>query len=258
MARHHLFVQRAALAAVAVVLVACGGDDRAGDRTSGTITVSAAASLTESFEIIGADFEDAHPGMRVEFNFGSSGTLSTQILDGAPVDVFASADTSNMGSVEEAGEVVGRVTVFAGNRLVIVTKAGNPLGVSGLDDLDDVGVVALCIEHAPCGSLAGEALSDAGVDIDGGNVTRGQNVKATLAAVSEGDADAAIVYFTDAKAAADRVAMVEIPDHQNVEAEYSIAALKSSDDVAVTRAFVEHVRSEQGRRVLADAGFRTP
>ncbi len=225
---------------------------------SGEITVSAAASLTEAFTELGADFRAAHPDATVTFTFDSSGTLATQILAGAPVDVFASADEANMTKVVEAGLVDGAPADIARNRLVIVTKRGNPAGIDSLADLVDVGVVSLCSEQAPCGKLAATALEKAGVQIPESSVTRGQNVKATLTAVGEGDAVAGIVYVTDATAAGDSIEAVDIPEDQNAVAVYPIGVLSSAPDVAVARAFVDHVRSEAGRRVLEEHGFLPP
>ena len=266
----------ALLAVLALTLAACASDsdpgrdietttttsDRssgdAGSALSGTLTVSAAASLTESFEKIGSAFEKANPGVTVDFNFDSSGTLSTQILEGAPVDVFASANPSNMDKIAEVDRIDGADAIFATNRLVIVTQPGNPKGIATLADLADAGIVSLCSEDAPCGTFADEALTAAGVEIPAGNVTRGQNVKATLAAVTEGDAVAALVYVTDAQAAGDRVDTVTIPDAQNVIAAYPIAVVAGSGQADLARAFVAYVRSAEGQAVLQAAGFQPP
>lgn len=250
------------VAALLLVLTACGSDsDATGTEApaadlSGTITVSAAASLTESFEQIGDEFEAANPGTTVELNFDSSGTLSTQILEGAPVDVFASANQSNMDEIDD--QIDGDDVVFATNRLIIVTQPGNPEGIASLDDLADVGTVSLCSDDAPCGTFATDVLTAAGVAIPEGNITRGQNVKATLAAVTEGDAVAALVYVTDARSAGDRVDTVVIPDDQNVIATYPIAVLTGSGNDDVARVFADYVQSDQGQAVLAAAGFQPP
>ncbi len=256
------------LAVPVVVLAGCGNDsgstsvdgasDDGGSGLSGTLTVSAAASLTESFERIGAEFEAANPDVTVDFNFDSSGTLSTQILEGAPVDVFASADQSNMDEVADDDRIVGDDVVFATNRLIIVTQPGNPKGIATLADLTDVGIVSLCSEDAPCGTFADEVLTKAGVDVPVGNVTRGQNVKATLAAVTEGDAVAALVYVTDAQAAGDRVDTVTIPDDDNVIATYPIAVVAGSGHADLARAFLAYVQSTDGQAARQAAGFQPP
>jgi molybdate transport system substrate-binding protein len=249
-----------------VALAACGsssGSSAAKDTTTtaptpkvtGAITVSAASSLTEAFGKIGKDFQAANPGATVAFNFGSSGTLATQIQQGAPADAFASADPANVTTLINAKLVDGRATVFANNRLVIVTKPGNPKKVRTLADLANAGVVALCGETVPCGKYADQILTNAGVTIPTDAITRGQDAKATLAAVTQGDADAAIVYVTDAKAAGSEVTAVPIPVAKNAIATYPIAVLKQTANPAATRAFVAYVTSPSGQATLGSYGF---
>lgn len=258
-------------ASLVLGVVACGGADEpstgsttaaagsAGPSTcdaSGEITVAAAASLTEAFTTIGDQVEEACAGSEITFTFDSSGTLSAQILEGAPVDVFASADEAN---VQEVAELqAGDAAAFARNQLVIVTKPGNPAGIEALADLADAGVVALCAEDAPCGRFAAEVLDGADVRIDEGSVTRGQNAKATLAAVAEGDAVAGIVYVTDAAAAADGAEAIAIPADQNVTATYPVVAIEGPGDDALADAFIAYLLTEQAQAVLADAGFLGP
>ena len=267
----------ALLAGAALLLAACGssGGSDGTDTTAapssegapttaaeapleGEITVSAAASLTESFTDLGAAFEEAHPGTKITFTFDSSGTLSQQILDGAPVDVFASADEKNMAKLTDAGLVKGEPTVFATNQLIIVTKPGNPEGIESLADLTDAGIISLCGEDVPCGAFAGEALANASVEIPESSVTRGQNVKATLAAVAEGDAVAGIVYATDALAAGDAVDAVTIPEEENVIATYPVAVLTDTQNAALASAFVDYVTSDDGQAILEERGFLPP
>lgn len=237
-------------AIAALLLVGCGSAE---SRTS--ITVSAAASLTGAFTEIADEFAAAHPDVDVALNFGSSGQLAAQIGDGAPADVAAFADTAAMDTLAKAG-LVDESDVFATNELTIVTKPGNPSGVTGLADLK--GVVSLCVETAPCGKFAAQVLAAAGVTIPEGSVTRGADVKATLAAVAEGDAVAAIVYVTDARAAAGRVDEVEIPAASNTVAEYPIAVVRSSANAEAAAAFRDAVVSADGRKVLKLAGFGAP
>ena len=225
----------------------------------GDITVAAAASLTEPFTELGAAFEAAHPGTHVTFTFDSSSTLAGQVLEGAPVDVFASADEASTTKLVDAGRVEGAPAVFARNRLTIVTKPGNPSAIAELADLAaGDGVVSLCGTDVPCGRFAAQVLERAGVALPEGRVTRGQNAKATLAAVAEGDAVAGIVYVTDARAAGGAVDAVAIPDAANAVAAYPISVLTESDAADVAEAFVAFVRSAEGRRVLTDAGFLPP
>ncbi len=250
------------LAALATLLIGCGSESDGATADSseldGEITVSAAASLTEAYTQIGKDFEAANPGTTVTFNFGSSGTLAQQILDGAPVDVYASADEANMAKLTDADLVDGEPTVFARNRLAIVTQPGNPLGIAELADLADAGVIALCADTVPCGRLATQVLAEANVTIPEAEVTRGQNVKATLTAVTEGDAVAGIVYVTDAAAAGEAVATVELADDQNAIATYPVGVLVDAADLALARAFAAYVASDDAQLVLKELGFLPP
>jgi molybdate transport system substrate-binding protein len=249
-------------------LVACGSSSSSASKpkdsttstpnATGAITVSAAASLTEAFGKIGKDFSAANPGATVTFNFGSSGTLATQIQQGAPADAFASADPANIATLQQAGLVDDRATVIANNELVIVTKPGNPKHVKTLADLATVGIVSLCGETVPCGKYADQALTTAGVTIPTDTITRGADVKATLGAVTTGDADAAIVYVTDAKTAGAAVAAMTIPDAQNVIATYPIVVLKASGNPETARAFMKYVVSKVGEATLASYGFLPP
>lgn len=224
----------------------------------GTITVSAATSLTEVFTEMAAEFSAANPDVDVEFNFDSSSTLSTQIIEGAPADLYASADEANMVKLTDADLVAGQPAVFAENELVIVTKPGNPTGIDELADLATAGVISLCGEEVPCGKYATQVLEKAGVTISEANVTRGQNVGATLSAVTEGDAVAAIVYVTDAHSAGDRVEAVSIPAAVNVTATYPIGLLASSKKSDVAEAFMAYVLSDEGQAVLSRYGFLQP
>ncbi len=163
-----------------------------------------------------------------------------------------------MAKLTDADLVDGEPTVFARNQLAIVTKPGNPLAIAGLGDLADAGVIALCDQGAPCGKFAAQVLADAGVTIPESSVTRGQNVKATLTAVSEGDAVAGIVYVTDATAAGDAVATVDIPEDQNAIATYPVGVLAAAAEPEVARAFADFVTSDQAQRVLKELGFLPP
>lgn len=200
----------------------------------------------------------ANPGVDVTLNFGSSGALSTQILNGAPADVAAFADTAPMNALADADLLAAPPKVFARNRLVIVTEPGNPNGIDSLADLATAGTVSLCVDTAPCGKFADRILADAGVTIPTSNITRGTDVRSTLTAVTEGDAVAAIVYVSDATTAADRVDTVAIPEAHDVTADYPIATLGATSSPALARAFEAYVLSERGRSVLEDAGFLAP
>ena len=250
--------------ALGLVAVGCSSSEGSQSGTAGTtgsegtITVSAASSLTEAFTEIADQFEAANPGTKVEANFGSSGTLATQISEGAPVDVAAFAATKPMDGLAADSLLAATPEVFARNSLVIVTKPGNPRGIEGLADLAGAGTVSLCVDTAPCGSFADQVLADAKVDLPESRVTRGQDVKATLAAVAEGDADAAIVYVTDAASAGDAVDTVAIPKDQNAIASYPIAVVADTANRDLAEVFVAYVLSSSGQGVLDAAGFLAP
>lgn len=227
-------------------------------KVTGSITVSAAASLTSAFTKLGTDFQKANPGTTVTFNFGGSGTLVTQIQGGAAADVFASADGANMQKVVTGGQVTAEPTAFATNLLTIVVKPGNPQGVKSLTDLAKLNVVSLCAPPQPCGTYADQILSQAGVTIPADHITRGADVKTTLAAVTTGDADAAIVYVTDAKAAGSAAAVVPIPAWQNAFAIYPIAPIAASTNADLADAWIEYVASSAGQKTLQSFGFLPP
>ncbi|MCI4065683.1 molybdate ABC transporter substrate-binding protein [Micromonospora sp. R77] len=255
MTTRRLRVTLAALTVAALGLAGCGGPaDRA---DGGRITVFAAASLTETFTRLGKDFEAAHPGTTVTFNFAGSAALATQITQGAPADVFAAASPATMRTVTDAGDAAGPPTVLARNQLVIAVSKGNPRGITGLADLARPGLkVALCAAQVPCGAAARTALDAARVPLT--PVTLEQDVKGALAKVKLGEVDAALVYRTDARAAAATVDAVEFPESAQAVNDYPIVVLKRAGDPADARAFVDHVRSEAGRAVLTTAGFQAP
>lgn len=251
----------AALLAVAMVgLAGCGDGDAApasGSGVTGGVTVFAAASLTESFNQIGEDFEAANPGVKVTFNYAGSSQLATQVNQGAPADVFASASPATMKTVTDAGNGDGAPVTFVRNQLVIAVPKGNPKAVTGLADLTKPGVkVALCAEQVPCGVAARKALDAAGVTLT--PVTLEQDVKAALSKVKLGEVDAALVYRTDAKAASSDVDGVEFPESAGAINDYPLVVLKSAPNRTAARAFVTYVQSDQAKKVLTDAGFQAP
>jgi molybdate transport system substrate-binding protein len=224
-------------------------------KPSGAITVSAAASLAEAFDRMGADFQKRHKGSTITFNYGASSVLAAQIQGGAPADVFASADGASMQKVVTTGQVTADPVDFTANQLTIVVKPGNPKGVRTLADLSHVGIVSLCAPTVPCGRYATQMLHQEGITVPQDNVTLGPDVKATLAAVATGDADAAIVYTTDAKAAGKRVTEVPIAASRNLLAVYPIAPVATSENAALARAWIRYVRSRAGQTTLSKFGF---
>jgi molybdate transport system substrate-binding protein len=247
---------RSLVAAVALLALSACGDSSSADAAAG-VTVFAAASLTESFTQIGEDFEAAHPGTKVTFNFAGSSQLATQINEGAPADVFAAASPATMKTVTDAGNGEGTPVTFVRNQLVIAVPKGNPQGVTGLADLTRPGVkVALCAEQVPCGAAAEKAIDAAGVQLT--PVTLEQDVKAALSKVKLGEVDAALVYRTDAKAASSDVDGVEFPESAGAVNDYPIVVLKDAPDKATAQAFVAYVRSGAAKAVLTAAGFQAP
>jgi molybdate transport system substrate-binding protein len=252
----------AGLAAAALLGAAGCGDDSGtvspgaasgSGAVTGNITVFAAASLTESFTQIGKDFEAANPGTKVTFNFAGSSALATQINQGAPADVFASASPANMRTVSGAETP----TTFVRNQLVIAVPKGNPKGIARLADLTKPGLkVALCAEQVPCGAAAKKALAAADVKLT--PVTQEQDVKAALSKVKLGEVDAALVYRTDTKAATAHVDGVEFPESAGAINDYPIVVLKDAPNRAGARAFVAYVLSSKAAAVLGQAGFQTP
>jgi molybdate transport system substrate-binding protein len=248
------------VAAAALLLVGCGSGPGAGADASGglsgTVTVFAAASLTGSFGTLGEQFEAAHPGVTVRFNFGASSALAESIAQGAPADVFAPASAKNMDSVVRAGDAAEPRT-FARNVLAIAVPPDNPAGVRGLADLAEPGLkLALCQEQVPCGTVARQVIDKARLTVR--PVTLGADVKAVLTAVQLGEVDAGLVYATDVRAAGDKVEGIEIPAAQNASTSYPIAVLTRAPNAAAARAFVDHVLSADGSTVLARAGFAGP
>jgi molybdate transport system substrate-binding protein len=248
------------VAAAALLLAGCGSGPGAGADASGglsgTVTVFAAASLTGSFGTLGEQFEAAHPGVTVRFNFGASSALAESIAQGAPADVFAPASAKNMDSVVRAGDAAEPRT-FARNVLAIAVPPDNPAGVRGLADLAEPGLkLALCQEQVPCGTVARQVIDKARLTVR--PVTLGADVKAVLTAVQLGEVDAGLVYATDVRAAGDKVEGIEIPAAQNASTSYPIAVLTRAPNAAAARAFVDHVLSADGSTVLARAGFAGP
>jgi molybdate transport system substrate-binding protein len=223
----------------------------------GEVLVSAAASLTDAFAEIETAFEDANPDVDVVLNLGASSALREQILEGAPADVFASANTSNMDQVTEAGEVEGGAEIFVTNFLQIAVPAGNEAGVTGLEDFaNEELLIGLCAEDVPCGEFGREALASAGVtpSID----TNEPDVRALLTKIEAGELDAGITYVTDVMSTDGAVEGVDIPEESNVVAEYPIAVLAGAPNPDAAAAFVEFVLSEEGQAILTAYGFASP
>lgn len=253
---------RFALLFIAVALLtACGGGGTASPPAatplSGTISVFAAASLTDSFKALATSFQAAHPQVTVQFNFAGTPTLVTQIEQGASADVFASADMSNMDKLTAAGFTTGTPQVFVRNQLEIVVAPGNPKGINGLADLAKPGVIYITEgPTVPAGKYSLQALAKAGVKVTPKSLET--DVKSVISKIELGEADAGIVYTTDVKAAGSKVQGVTIPDADNVIATYPIVVVKGSKNGDVANALIAYVLSATGQAILQGFGFLAP
>jgi molybdate transport system substrate-binding protein len=246
---------------IAVLLTACGADVDGGgdasDAVSGELTVFAAASLTDAFDALSEAFVAANPDVAVVFNYAGSQTLASQINEGAPADVFASANATQMDVVDAAGNLAAPAAIFTSNLLAIAVEPGNPLGVGGLADLGDPELIlVLPAEEVPAGQYAREALDAAGVDVTPSSLE--QDVRAALSKVELGEADASIVYASDVVASGARAEGIDIPAEQNVPASYPIAVLADAPNPTAAEAFTAFVLGEAGQEILAEFGFTSP
>jgi molybdate transport system substrate-binding protein len=234
------------------VPASCGDDDGTDD-----ITVFAAASLTDAFTAAGEAFEAANEGLSVEFSFDASSALVTQITEGAPADVFASADLPTMTKLTDTGLNGSDPVKFATNPLTIIVPRGNPGRVTAVEDLANPDLtVVLCAGEVPCGNYANRILDAAGVEVTPASLE--ENVRGVVTKVTAGEADAGIVYVTDVTAAGDGAESVEIAEDVNVLAEYPIATVAESDNKEAAQAFIDFLTGARGQAILADHGFGPP
>jgi molybdate transport system substrate-binding protein len=243
---------------LALLLGGCAGANGTA-ATSGetnTITVLAAASLTEAFTQIGKNFEARHAGEKVVFSFGSSAALATQITQGAPADVFAAASPATMKTVTDAGAAESPAD-FGSNTLEIAVPTGNPHKITGLADFADKRRrIALCDPSVPCGTAAQKAFAAA--KITPAPDTLEADVKATLQKVSRDEVDAALVYRTDVLFSPSSVDGIEFPEAKVAVNVYPIATLQASKNASLAKDFVDYVLSTDGQAVLSKAGFGKP
>jgi len=264
--RRHVKPLTVACAASAVlVLAACGssaggsssGASAASGKPSGQLVVFAATSLTDAFAKIGAQFEKANPGVTVKFNYDGSSTLATQITQGAPADVFASAAPANMSTVTDGGDATGTPQVFTRNTAEIMVEKGNPLHIESVKDLaDDKIKVAVCAPEVPCGALAQEVFKNAGVTVK--PVSEETNVGGVVTKVTLGEVDAGVVYVTDVKENESKASGVTVPADQNSITDYPIVQVKGAPNVTAAKAFISYVLGPNGQKVLASFGFLPP
>ena len=245
----------------ALALAGCGSGDSssASSRSSakGTLTVLGAASLTGTFTELAKDFEADHPGVTVRTAFDSSATLAEQVTQGAPADVLATADEDTMKTVSDAGDTARTPKLFATNHLVMVVPKDNPAGIEQFSDLDDKGVkYVVCVDTAPCGKLAVKVLAATGIKAK--PASEEVDVKAVLSKVELSEADAGLVYATDAVAGGDLVKPIDIPTSNENLNSYPIAALSEAKKPELAQDWVDLLTGSQGQQALADAGFGKP
>ena len=224
---------------------------------SGTLNVYAAASLKKTFTEMATQFEAAHPKVKVSLSFDGSSTLVTQIKEGAPSDVFASADQANMSKLSDAGLVQGTPVEFANNFLTLVVPPGNPASITSFADAAKEGVkLVICAPQVPCGAASASDAKSAGLTLK--PVSEELNVTSVLGKVTSGEADAGLVYVTDAKTAGDKVVSIPLGLKKPTINHYPIAAVNTSQSPQVAQAFIALVTGEQGQKTLRDAGFGAP
>jgi molybdate transport system substrate-binding protein len=244
----------AAVAAAGLLVAGCSSGADAADRA---LTVLAAASLTDVFTALAAEFEADHPGVDVRLSFAGSSALAQQIANGAPADVFAAADEKNMAKVTDAGLADGPPAIFATNRLTIAVPRDNPANIATFADLAEDGVVVVvCAPQVPCGSATEQVERATGVPLS--PVSEEQDVKSVLNKVRTGEADAGLVYVTDVRSAGEKVTGIALPESAGAANSYPIAALKDAPQPALAKEWVELVRGPTGRAELARAGFVVP
>lgn len=255
--RSAALVSTVALTAPLATGLATGCSDSASDSANSTVVVFAASSLTGAFTELASAFEDTHPEFTVTFNFAGSGDLAQQVLDGAPVDVLATADVPSMAKVANASLLEGDAAVAARNTFEILVAHGNPKGITELADLTDPSLtVVLCADTVPCGRGALAVTALAGVTLTPKSYE--DKVTGVVTKVTSGEADAGIVYVTDVRAAGDAATGVAIPDDVNVVNDVGIGVLRKAPDAAGARAFLAFVISPAGQAILASYGFLAP
>ncbi len=248
-------VAATALALVAAAASACGSTEDTGGR--GIVTVLAAASLTETFTELAETFEAEHPGVTVRLAFDSSATLAGQAVQGAPADVLATADLATMQQAQDADAVAGAPERFATNTMTLVVPRDNPANITDINGLAKKGVdYVTCVETAPCGAAAAKLLATN--DVVAAPASLETDVKAVLAKVVTDEADAGLVYRTDAVAAGDDVQSIEIPGAANEVLAYPVAILRQAQVPDLAAEFVDLLLSPEGQAVLSAAGFGSP
>lgn len=253
----------AAAAVCAIALAACGGEGASEPTPAATdaapaedvsLTVFAAASLQQTFTELGESFEAAHDDVTVTFSFAGSSDLAAQIIEGAPADVFAAANEATMATVVDSELTAVEPIAFATNVLTIVTPPGNPAEVASFADLATPGLaLVVCADQVPCGAATARIEEATGITLS--PVSEESAVTDVLGKVTSGEADAGLVYVTDAAGAGDAVTEIPFPESSGAVTTYPIAPLAEASDAAVAQAFVDFVLSDAAQSVLREAGF---
>jgi len=224
--------------------------------SSKELVVFAASSLSDTYTSLGKTFEAAHPGVLVKFSFGGSSTLVDQLREGAPADVFASADRQNMEKATTANLISGVPSLFATNTLTLIVPTGNPAGITGLDSSLDGKKLVVCADGVPCGSATTKLAKLLGVTLK--PVSEETKVTDVRAKVESGQADAGVVYVTDAKASGSKVDTIAIKNADQVKNEYLLGVVATSKNADLASQFVALGTGSDGQRTLSAAGFALP
>lgn len=247
---------QAALAAGLLALAGCSqpGTEAGAGSDGSTLTVFAAASLEDPFTEIADQVEEANPGLEIILNLDGSSGLVTQLQEGAPADVLATASTSTMDTAVESGLTATEPQQFTSNGLMIAVPAGNPAGITGLEDLTANGTrLVICARAVPCGEATATLAENA--DLQLAPVSEENSVTGVLGKVTSGEADAGLVYTTDVTRGGDAVEGIAVPADVNVINEYPIAVLEGAQNAEAARAFTDAVLSAEGQAILAEHGF---
>ena len=238
-----------------IFLAACASSSESQQQT--TLNVYAASSLATPFAYAGLAYEKEHPGVKVQFNLGASSDLARFVQEGAPADVYASADMANMDKVESQDLLDSQSFIFATTYLEIIVEKGNPLNISSLQDLTDPDLIFVTTNpEVPIGKYTTEVLEKAGVAITPDSLE--SNVKGIMLKVASGEADAGIVYHSEVIASDGQVQGVKIPTEFNIVAEFPIGIIKNSANKQEAQRFIDYLLSPEGQSLLTQYGFQTP
>jgi molybdate transport system substrate-binding protein len=252
-----VFARRALVSALALIILfsACASSSESQEQT--TLEVYAASSLATPFVEAGVAFERDHPGIKIQFNLGASSDLARFVQEGAPADVFASADVANIDKVESQDLLDSPSVIFATNYLEIIVEKGNPLNISSLEDLSNPDLIFITTNpDVPIGKYTAEVLKKAGVTIAPDSFEN--NVKGIMLKVASGEADAGIVYHSEVIASDGQVEGIKIPTEFNVVAEYPVGIIKNSANKKPAQDFIDFLLSPKGQALLTQYGFKTP